>query len=116
MDDKITIIEGPPPVFESFPDGWALGLNECSSLSGIALTRLRTFNAAVLVERCYRTWRKQGNMHLEYRSPEGLARMSPILAIRPMEVEEGNMVLLWVRLVGDEMRLVEGYDDDQEEK
>ena len=28
MDDKITIIEGPPPVFEPVQDGWALGLGE----------------------------------------------------------------------------------------
>ena len=28
MEDKITIIEGPPPIFEHVNDGWALGLNE----------------------------------------------------------------------------------------
>jgi hypothetical protein len=33
MDEKITIIEGPPPVFEAVNDGWALGLNEGSRLS-----------------------------------------------------------------------------------
>jgi len=27
-DNKITIIEGPPPVFEPARDGWALGLCE----------------------------------------------------------------------------------------
>ena len=26
MEDKITIIEGPPPVFEAVSDGWALSL------------------------------------------------------------------------------------------
>ena len=53
MDEKITIIEGPPPVFEAVNDGWALGLNESSRLSVPALTRLRTFNGPALVERCY---------------------------------------------------------------
>jgi hypothetical protein len=24
MEDKITIIEGPPPIFEQINDGWAL--------------------------------------------------------------------------------------------
>lgn len=114
MDDKITIIEGPPPVFEKFPDGWAVGLNETSDLSSVALTRLRTFNAAALVERCHRAWHSLGSMHLEYRATDGLPRSSPIVAIRPVEVEDGDMVLLWVRLVGDEMRMALGYDDDLE--
>ena len=113
MDDKITIIEGPPPVFEKFQDGWAVGLNESSDLSSVALTRLRTFNAAALVERCHRVWHSQGSMHLEYRATDGLARQSPIVAIRPVEVEDGDMVLLWVRLVGDEMRMALGHDDDE---
>jgi hypothetical protein len=115
MDDKITIIEGPPPVFEKFHDGWAVGLNECTDLSSVVLTRLRTFNAAALVERCHRTWRSLGSMHLEYRATDGLPRQSPIVAIRPVEVDDGDMVLLWVRLVGDEMRMVLGHDDDQED-
>ena len=28
MDEKITIIEGPPPIFEQVNDAWAMGLNE----------------------------------------------------------------------------------------
>jgi hypothetical protein len=115
MDDKITIIEGPPPAFEQYRDGWALGLIECLSLSSIALTRLRTFNAGALVERCHRAWRSQGSMHLEYRLPDGLPHESPIVAIRPIQVEEGDMVLLWVRLVGNDMRLAQGQDDDLED-
>jgi hypothetical protein len=114
MDDKITIIEGPPPVFEKFHDGWAIGLNESSDLGSVVLTRLRTFNAAALVERCHRTWHSLGSMSLEYRAPDGLLKQSPIVAIRPVEVEEGHMVLLWVRLVGDEIRMAHGFDDDQE--
>ena len=114
MDDKITIIEGPPPVFEKFPDGWAVGLNESSDLGSVVLTRLRTFNAPALVERCHRAWHSLGSMHLEYRATDGMPRQSPIVAIRPVEVEEGDMVLLWVRLVGDEMRMALGLDDDQE--
>ena len=51
MDDKITIIEGPPPVFEQVQDGWAMSLNEGPNLTITALTRLRTFNGPALVER-----------------------------------------------------------------
>jgi len=53
MDDKITIIEGPPPVFEPIQNGWALGLGEGPRLPLTLLTRLRTFDGPALVERCY---------------------------------------------------------------
>lgn len=56
MENKITIIEGPPPTFEAIDDGWALGLNEGPFLYDLAMTRLRTFNGPALVERCHRAW------------------------------------------------------------
>ena len=80
MDEKITIIEGPPPVFEAVNDGWALGLNEGSRLSVPALTRLRTYNGPALVERCYRAWNSQSPIHLHYRNDMGVEQAAPILA------------------------------------
>jgi len=52
MDDKITIIEGPPPVFEPVQDAghW---VSVKTRLPLTLLTRLRTFNGPALVERCY---------------------------------------------------------------
>jgi hypothetical protein len=110
-DEKITIIEGPPPTFEAIDDGWALGLNEGPYLAEIALTRLRTFNGASLVERCYRAWHKNQNIQLEYRSPEGLEETAPIVAARSLETVDGQVLLLWVRLPGSEVELELGYDD-----
>jgi hypothetical protein len=112
MDDKITIIEGPPPVFETVGDGWAVGLNEGPYLFDVALTRLRTFNGPALVERCYRAWHDLRPIHLEYRDDTGLANQAPILAARTLEVEDGQMLLLWVRLETQEGELEIGYDDD----
>ena len=37
MDEKITIIEGPPPTFEEVNESWVLGLNESPILADIAL-------------------------------------------------------------------------------
>jgi hypothetical protein len=68
MEDKITIIEGPPPNFEDVHEGWPLGLSECPSLHKLALTRLRTFNGPALVERCYQAWHKGQNIQLEFRA------------------------------------------------
>lgn len=97
MDDKITIIEGPPPTFEPIEDAWAMGLNESPSLYGLALTRLRTFNGAALVERCHRAWRHRMPMYLHYRDEIGLEQRAPILAARAVETQEGQVLLLWIR-------------------
>jgi len=112
MDEKITIIEGPPPTFEAANEGWVLGLNESPKLAEMAITRLRTFNGPALVERCYRAWRDHQAIQLEFRTPEGLDRMAPIVAARTIEVDEGQMLLLWVRLDAEEVELELGYEDD----
>lgn len=116
MEDKITIIEGPPPTFEAITDGWALGLGEGPSLTDIAVTRLRTFNGASLVERCYRAWRNKQTINLEYRTSDGLQNQAPIVAARYVEMEEGQLLLLWVRLVDDQVELELGYEDDSDEE
>jgi len=112
MDEKITIIEGPPPSFEAVNDGWALSLNESPYLANIALTRLRTFNGPGLIERCHRAWRHQRPIQLEYRSIDGLENQAPILAARTMEIDDGQVLLLWVRLEIDEETLKSELGDD----
>jgi hypothetical protein len=112
MEDKITIIEGPPPTFESVTDGWVLGLNESPNLGEIAVTRLRTFNGPALVERCHRAWRNQQLINLEFRSEDGLQQQAPIVAARFVETEEGHLLILWVRLTDEEVELELGYEDD----
>lgn len=112
MDDKITIIEGPPPTFESIPELWVHGLSEGIMQSEMVLTRLRTFNGPALVERCHKAWRNQKDIQLEYRTSEGLNAEVPIVAARNMETDEGDMLLLWLRLSDDSIELEIGYDED----
>ena len=112
MDDKITIIEGPPPTFEAVEDGWVHGLNESPYLGEIVVTRLRTFNGPALVERCHRAWRHQQPIQLEYRNSDGLQEQAPIVAARYIDTEEGHLLILWVRLTDDGVELSFGYDDD----
>jgi hypothetical protein len=116
MDDKITIIEGPPPTFEDITDGWALGLGEGPSVADIAITRLRTFNGPSLIERCYRAWHNNQSILLEYRTSDGLKNEAPIVAARFVDAEEGQLLLLWVRLVDDQVELEIGYEDDSDEE
>jgi hypothetical protein len=120
MDDKITIIEGPPPVFESIEDGWALGLNEGRELFNLSLTRLRTFNGPALVERCNRVWRNQSTINLHYRNDMGMEEKAPIMAARSIETQDGHVLMLWCRRkleedveeldFGDQMD--DSFDDD----
>jgi hypothetical protein len=113
MEDKITIIEGPPPVFEPVQDAWALGLNEGPNLSVAVMTRLRTYNGPALVERCYRAWRSQNGIRLHYRNDMGLEQTAPILAARAVETEEGQVLLLWIYLNRDEVEFeIDAGDDD----
>jgi len=112
MQEKITIIEGPPPTFEAATEGWVLGLNESPSLADIAITRLRTFNGPALVERCYRAWRSRETINLEFRTEDGLEHQAPIVAARTVDIEEGQLLLLWLRMTDEEVELEFGYDDD----
>jgi len=116
MDDKITIIEGPPPTFEEVDESWALGLNESPILADIAVTRLRTFNGPALVERCHRAWRNQQSIHLEFRTTDGLEQRAPIVAARYVETDEGHLLILWVRLANDDAELELDYEDDYDDE
>lgn len=115
MDEKITIIEGPPPTFETVGEGWVLSLHESPLLADVAVTRLRTFNGPALVERCHRAWRAGETTFLEFRSSDGLEQKAPILAARSTEVDEGHLLILWVRLNEQDVELEMGYSDDSEE-
>jgi hypothetical protein len=113
MDDQITIIEGPPPIFEPVNDGWALSIGEGPFLPLTLLTRLRTFNGPALVERCYRRWREHQSIHLHYRNDLGLEEQAPIVAARSVQTDDGHVLLLWVQLDPQKVQLeLDGDDDD----
>ncbi len=109
MSDRITIIEGPTPVFEPVQDAWALGLNEGPGRMVMAQTRLRTFNGPALVERCYRQWKNRQPINLHYRNELGLEEQTPIVAARFIETEEGQVLLLWLNF--DQEKVEIEYDD-----
>jgi hypothetical protein len=119
--EKITIIEGPPPTFELVGDAWLMGLSEGPLPSNVALCRVRTANGPALVERCYRAWRKQESIELEYRTDDGMTSEAMILAVRWVEMPEGDILMLWVRLDDAEIEIeidleIGDYDDDEDEE
>ncbi len=98
MDDKITIIEGPTPSFDHAPDAWAMGIFEGPIQHDLVFTRLRTYNGPALVERCYRAWKTQSGIVLEYRDEIGMTQSKPIIAIRSVSSEDGQVLLMWLRM------------------
>jgi hypothetical protein len=123
-EEKITIIEGPPPTFELVNDIWANGIVESPALANVAVTNLRTANGPALVERCYRAWNNHDSINLEFRGEDGLTLEVPIVAARATETKDGQLLFLWVRLPSDdfevdfEYRDIDGSDfgeDDEDE-
>lgn len=96
--EKITVIEGPTPVFEDTSETWLPSLAEGPSLPNLAMTRLRTLNGPSMVERCWRAWDVGRPVYLEYRDEDGLTQAAEVLAARYSEVAEGHTLLLYVRL------------------
>ncbi|MFW5714314.1 MAG: hypothetical protein ACOCYU_06555 [Brevefilum sp.] len=104
MNNKITIIEGPTPNFDSVEadflmgiNGWTAGLSEGPYLYDTYRTTLRTFNGAKLIERCHTAWSHKTTMYLEYRDPIGMRKEVPIVAARTIDSDRGDMLVLWVR-------------------
>ncbi len=97
-NEKITIIEGPPPQFEPPREAWPQSLSEGPTMRKVAMTRLRTFNGPALVQRCWRAWDKGELIQLEYRDDDGLTQLARIVAARCSEVAEGQVLFLYVRL------------------
>ena len=119
--EKITIIEGPPPTFELVGDAWLMGLSEGPLPSNVALCRVRTANGPALVERCYRAWNAQESIQLEYRTEDGMTSEATILAVRWVEMPDGDILMLWVRLDDAEIEIeidldMEDYDDEDDEE
>jgi len=112
MEDKITIIEGPPPTFEENSELWVEGITDTLLINKIVLTKLRTFNGEELVERCRQAWQEQHAIYLEYRTFEGLEKRAPIIAARKFETDDGDVLLLWVRIVDKDVELEFGYEDE----
>lgn len=104
MDNRITIIEGPTPNFDSVEtdfilgiNGWTAGLSEGPYLFDTARTTLRTFNGEALLKRCHNAWAHQTTMFLEYRDTIGMKKEVPIVAARTIDSDEGDLLVLWVR-------------------
>ena len=54
-------------------------------------------------------------IHLEFRGSDGLTQEVPIVAARATETDEGDMLLLWVRLSEQDLVVDFVFEDDEDE-
>jgi hypothetical protein len=111
--ELITIIEGPTPDFMPHPQGWVQSILEGPEETDIALCQLRTGNGADILERSERAWREGRLVRLDYPDDLRLRQQVDVVALRLTQIDEGELLLLWVAMpweAGDEEG--EGEDDD----
>jgi hypothetical protein len=106
---KITILEGPPPTFEAVADPILYGLWEAASPAHIVMCRLRAHNGPALIERCYRAWKQNQPITLEFKTEDGLTIEAPIVASRWAEVDEGDVLMLWLAMEEVEFEIDPGF-------
>jgi hypothetical protein len=94
----ITIVEGPTPDFRPLSMEWPLGLLEGPNSAMGAVCRLRTMNSETLAERCRTAWEESRSVQLDYPDGEGGRQYADIVAFRTEEVEQGDVLHLWVSL------------------
>lgn len=105
---KITILEGPPPTFEAVTDPILYGLREAASPAHVVMCRLRAHNGPALIERCYRAWKENEQINLEFKTEDGLTIEAPIVACRWSEVPDGDILMLWLAMQDVEFELDNG--------
>jgi len=101
--ELITIVEGPPPDFQMVGEAWPFSLWEGRAPQAVALTQMRTFDGAAMMDRCLRAWSAARPVMLDFPQMDGLRRKAEVLAARTTSVDEGDVLSLWVVLPVDEV-------------
>ncbi len=115
----ITIVEGPPPRFKLADQPWTASLAEGPVSTVIASCDMRTFNGPGLVERCRRAWVERRPARLDYPvrsapyAPSSTRAEVEIVAARWSQVQEGQILTLWVRTEHPEQLII---DEDEAEE
>ncbi len=107
----ITIVEGPPPHFESVSNRWSGSVLEGSTLNQVALVQMRTFDGPKLMQRCQNAWAEGRPARLNFPLGDGSRGELDIVAARWEAVEEGHKIYLWVR-IDAEFDMEEMDDED----
>ncbi|MCA9935459.1 MAG: hypothetical protein H6662_16840 [Ardenticatenaceae bacterium] len=107
--ELITIIEGPTPEFHVSPQDWLQSIYEGPDDRDAVFCQLRTNNGVDIMERCQGAWRQGRTVQLEYPDDLRMRQFADVIAMRLNEVEEGQLLQLWLSLPAE-------YFDDEEDE
>lgn len=108
--ELIEIIEGPTPEFQPTPLQWVQSILERSEDQMVALCQLRTASGTSIVARCRQAWKEGRPVRLDFPDELRMRQQVDVVSLRLENVEEGELLNLWVSLpVAD---VEEVFDDD----
>ena len=115
--ELIEIIEGPTPEFRSSAQVWLQSLHEGPEVSEVAMCQLRTMTGPDILQRCENAWEEGRPVRLDYPDEWGMRQQLDVVAMRLSDVDEGEMLTLWVSvpfelLADDEEEEFDEEDDD----
>ncbi len=110
----INIIEGPTPDFHISPH-WMQTIYEGPMDQEVAVCELRTGNGDDIMARCQRAWREGRPVKLDYPDEMRMRQTLDVVAARLGEVEQGQLLRLWVSVPIDEEPDEDDQLDDDEE-
>ena len=117
--ELISIIEGPTPEFRPSPQRWLQSIHESPVDNGIAMCQLRTANGPDILERCQTAWQENRQVKLDFPDELRLRQQVDVVAMRLSELDEGQVLNLWVTLPFEMIFVTEEdeadgdeYDDD----
>ena len=109
--EYITILEGPTPNFEMASNLWFQSVYEGPDDAAIAQCELRTMNGEDILERCRGAWDEGRPVRLDFPDDLRMRQEVDVVAMRLREVEEGTVLMLWVRWPMEEDEEEEEYDE-----
>ncbi len=112
--ELITVIEGPTPEFRPSPYLWFQSIYEGPEDADIMLCELRTLNGQSILDRCVGAWRENRPVRLDFPDYLRMRQQLDVVAMRFQNLEEGPLLMLWVRQLFDELEeeeFDEGEDD-----
>jgi hypothetical protein len=110
--ELIEIIEGPTPEFQPTMQTWLQSLYEGPDVTEVAMCQLRTATGEDIQERCELAWQERRPVLLDFPDQWGMRQQLDVVALRLSEVEEGQLLTIWVAVPGG---AVEEEESDEEE-
>lgn len=112
--ELIEIIEGPTPEFQPTIQNWLQSLYEGPEVIEVAMCQLRTATGQDIQNRCELAWQERRPVLLDFPDKWGMRQQLDVVALRLSEVEEGELLTIWVAVPGASIE--EEIEEEEEEE